>query len=795
MLKNYLRSTFRNIRKNKGSSFLNIFGLAVGIACAALILLWVEDELRYDSMNLKKDRLYMVMENEVLADNIRTHNSTPGPMAPAMKTELPGIANTARATEDDKPVLFTMGEHSILASGRYVDPSLFSMFTLPFVEGSAINPFPHYYSIVLTEKTAKKFFGAERNVVGKTVRMDNKQDYLVTGVIKDIPENSSLQFEWAAPFAIFFSQNDYIRKWENNSLTTYVELQPAANPAVLGRQLEGYIGKRVTGSNVRLSLFSMNDWHLRWQFDNGKMTGGGRIAYVHLFSIIAWIILVIACINFMNLATARSEKRAREVGVRKVLGAGKRGLILQFIGEALGMSLIAAGCAIALVTLVLPAFNGLVHKELSLGLFNPLHSGSLLLIALVCGLVAGSYPSFYLSSFQPVPVLKGLKIRSGSAAIIRRSLVVLQFSISIVLIIITIIIYQQVGHIRSRDLGFNKDNLLVMDMQGEMGKHFDVIRQDLLNTGSVENVAASDHETLYGGNNSDNLTWEGKDPNRRVVVSGRSVSPGFFSTSGMHIVEGRNFRPGDLMDPNVFKPNVVITQSFAKLLGKGSPIGKIIGLQGDTSTRATVIGVVNDFVYGDMYGKPDPVLFTDFPPEFTTLMYVRIKAKSEPIRTLAQIGAVIKKDNPGYPFEYRFEDDAFNQSFTSEILMGKLSGVFSALAILISCLGLFGLASYMAERRTKEIGIRKVLGATVTGLAALLSKDFLQLVGLSCIVAFPLAGWMMHKWLETYAYRIGIDGWVFVMAGGMALFIALATVSFQAIRTALLNPAKTLRTE
>jgi putative ABC transport system permease protein len=795
MLSNYIKSTLRTIRKNKASSFLNIFGLATGIACAALILLWVEDEVRYDSMNIKKDRLYMVMENEVLADNIRTHNSTPGPMAPVMKTELPGIANTARATEDDKPILFAMGEHSALASGRFVDPSLFSMFTLPFVEGSAINPFPQYYSIVITEKTAKKFFGEEKNVVGKTVRMDNKQDYVVTGVIKDIPENSSLQFEWAAPFEIYFKQNDYIRKWENNSLTTYVELGPAANPAVLDRQLKGYIAKRVTGSNVHLSLFSMNDWHLRWQFDNGKQTGGGRIAYVHLFSIIAWIILVIACINFMNLATARSEKRAREVGVRKVLGAGKRGLIVQFIGEALGMSLIAASCAIGLVALVLPAFNGLVQKELSLQLFNPVHLGALLLITLVCGMVAGSYPSFYLSSFQPVAVLKGLKLKGGSAGIIRKTLVVLQFGISIVLIISTIIIYQQIRHIKSRDLGFNKDNLLVMDMQGNMGKHFDVIRQDLLNTGSIENVAASDHETLYGGNNTDNLTWEGKDPSRRVVVSTRSVSPEFFSTSGMHILDGRNFRPGDLLNPNVPKANVVITVSFAKLMGKGSPIGKIIGMQGDTSLRATVVGVVNDFVYGDMYGKPDPVLFTDFPPEFTTLMYVRMKAKSDPVHALSQIEAVIMKDNPGYPFEYRFEDEAFSRSFTSEILMGKLSSVFSALAILISCLGLFGLASYMAERRTKEIGIRKVLGATVTGLAALLSKDFLQLVGLSCMVAFPLAGWMMHKWLEAYAYRIGIDGWVFVIAGGLALFIALATVSFQAIRTALLNPGKTLRTE
>jgi putative ABC transport system permease protein len=795
MLENYLRSTLRTIRKNKASSFLNIFGLAVGIACAALILLWVEDEIRFDSMNINKDRLYMVMENEVLADNIRTHNSTPGPMAPAMKQELPGIANAARATEDDKPILFSMGDRSVLASGRYVDPSLFSMFTLPFVEGNAAHPFPQYYSIVITQRTAKKVCGDEKKVVGKTVRMDNKQDYVVTGVIKDIPENSSLQFEWAAPFGIYFKGNDYIQKWENNSLTTYVELDPAANPAAVDKLLEKYIEKRVPASNVRLSLFSMNDWHLRWQFDNGKQTGGGRINFVRMFSVIAWIILAIACINFMNLATARSEKRAREVGVRKVLGAEKGSLILQFVGEALGMSLIAALCAVVLVSLVLPAYNGLVQKHLTLNLLDPTHFISLLLITIVCGLVAGSYPSFYLSSFQPVSVLKGLKISNGSASLIRKTSVVLQFGISIVLIVSTIIIYQQIQHIKSRDLGFDKDNLLVMDMQGAMGKHFDQVRQDLINTKAVQDVAASDHGTLFGGNNTDELNWEGKDPNRRIVVSMRSVSPGFFATSGMHFIEGRNFRAADLVGPGVYKAGVVITQSFAKLLGKGSPIGKIIGVNGDTSVRGEVIGVINDFVYGDMYGKPDPVLFSDYPAEFTTLMYVRMKPQTDPGKGLAQIEAVIKKDNPGYHFEYQFVDDQFNRSFTSELLMAKLSRVFSALAILISCLGLFGLASYMAERRTKEIGIRKVLGASVTGLAALLSKDFLQLVGVSCLVAFPLAGWMMHNWLQGYAYRIDIDGWVFVKAGGLAMFIALATISFQAIRTAILNPAKTLRTE
>ncbi len=793
MLSNYFKSTLRSIQKNKASSFLNIFGLAVGIACAALILLWVESELRFDSMNAKKDRLYMVMENEVLADNIRTHGSTPGPMAPVMKSEIPGIGNACRVTEYDKPYLFTVGDHKVLAAGRYVDPSLFSMFTLPFVEGNAEHPFPQDHSIVITQMTAKKFFGTDRNVTGRTVRMDGKQDYVVSGVIKDIPENSSLQFEWAAPFGLFFTQNDYIRKWTNNSLSTYVELEPTSSLASVNGQLKDYIQKRDPASNVHLFLFGMKDWHLRAQFDNGKQVAGGQITYVHLFSIIAWIVLVIACINFMNLATARSERRAREVGVRKVLGAGKKGLILQFIGEALAMSGIAAVCAIAIISLVLPAFNGLVQKSLLLNLGDPVHLTALLLITLLCGLVAGSYPSFYLSSFQPVSVLKGFKGKGGSAPLVRKTLVVLQFGISIVLIISTIIIYQQIRHIKTRELGYNKDNLVAMDVQGNMSKDFEVIRHDLINTGTVKDASLSDHPTIYGGNNTDGFTWEGKRADSRVVISNRYVSPEFFSTSGMHILEGRDIREGDTMAHH--RISVIVTEGLAKMLGKGSAVSKSIWFQGDTANKATVVGVVNDIVYGDMYGKPDPIMFFLGPPQNASILYVRLREGKDPGQALEKMEAVLKKDNPGYPFVYQFVDEQFNRMFTNEMLMSKLSRIFSALAILISCLGLFGLASYMAERRTKEIGIRKVLGASATGLAALLSKDFLLLVVISCLVAFPLAAWMMHNWLQGYAYRIDIDAWVFVMAGGMALFIALATISFQAVRTALLNPAKTLRAE
>ncbi len=807
MFKNYIKTTIRSLWKNKGYSFLNIFGLAIGIACAALIFLWVEDEVNYDKEHLKKERLYVVRNNQNYDAGIFTHSSTPGILAPALKEEVPGIANATRITEDLNSRLFTIGDKSVYAGGKYAETSLFDMFTLPFLAGNAGTAFSQLYSIVITEKTADKFFphdainkGAPKNyqgIIGKTVRVDNQQDYIVTGVLKNLPENSSLQFEWLSPFDIYFENSPWAHKWENSCLTTYVELNTKTNAEQINKALYGYVQKRAPASISHLFLFAMNDWRLYDDFQNGKKSGSGRIQYVRLFSLIAWIILLIACINFMNLSTARSEKRAREVGVRKVLGAGKRGLIFQFIGEALLMAVLAAVAAVFIIIIILPLFNTLVQKNLSAGLNYPLHLLSLLLITLICGLVAGSYPSLYLSSFNPVFVLKGIKLKTGSATFIRKGLVVLQFAISIVLIIGTIIIYQQIQHIKSRKLGFDKDNLIEMTVQGEMQKHFALIKQDLLNTGFVENVALADHETIYGGNNSDDFTWQGKPAGNKILISNRVVSPEYFSTNGIKIIEGRGLQVSDSIAATATNFNglhVVITQSLAKLMGEGSAIGKTLLGESNPADKATVVGVVNDYVYGNMYGKPDPVVFVALPSQYASVMYLKIKP-GKPEKTLAAIAAVMKKDNAAYPFNYRFVDDQFNQMFLSEMLISKLSGVFAALAIIISCLGLFGLAAYTAERRTKEIGVRKVLGASVSGIAALLSKDFLQLVFVSCLIAFPIAWWAMHNWLQNYQYRIDVSWWIFLAAGITAMLIALLTISFQAIKAAVANPVKSLRSE
>jgi len=794
MFKNYFKITFRNLRKNKTYSLLNILGLAIGIACAGIIFLWVENEMNWDRVHQKKDHLYYVRENQKYDTYTATFSSTPGVMAPAMQSEIPGIANTCRSNEGEMQLLFTIDNKPVYASGKYAEPSLFTMFTLPFVQGNAKTAFSQLYSLVITEKTAKKFFGNDKNVIGRTVRVDNKQDYVISGVIKNIPENSSIQFEWVAPFQIYFDQSPWLKSWGNNSLATYVELKPGVNAATVNKLLYNFIQKREPQSIARPFLFRMSDWHLYDQFDNGVQTGGGQIEYVRLFSIIAWIILFIACINFMNLATARSEKRAREVGVRKVLGAGKKRLAFQFIGEAVFMAMIAAVVALMIIVLTLPAFNTLVQKNLTTGFDNPVHIIVLLGITLVCGLVAGSYPSLYLSSFNPVFVLKGLKLKDGSAAFVRKALVVIQFSVSVILIASTIIVYQQIQHVKDRNLGFNKNNLLSTDVVGDVAKNYSVIKQELLTSGIAENVALSDHATIYGGNNTDGLTWDGKAPGAKILISTRYVTPEFMNTTGLKVLEGRNFEETDsaIVKKNI---NVIITQSLAKMMGKESAIGKKIHYEGDTTLIATVIGVINDYVYGYMYGKPDPVLFVCTAPQNTVVMYVRIKQQADPRTAISKIEAIMRRYNPAYPFDYIFVDDQFNKMFLSEALISKLSQVFAALAIIISCLGLFGLAAYTAERRTKEIGIRKVLGASAQGLAGLLSKDFIKLVFISCLVAFPVAWWAMHNWLQNYQYRIQIDWWVFVMAGLVAILISLATISVHAIRAAVANPVKSLRTE
>lgn len=798
MFTNYFKTALRNLWKRKSFSFLNIAGLSVGVTIAALIFLWVEDEMNYNEAIPDLDQVGMVMTNQTYSGETFTFASTPGPLASTMKAELPGVQLTSRCTWGDRS-LFTKGEKSVYGFGFYVDTPFTSIMGMQFIAGDAKRPFSQLHSLVVSEKFAKKMFDAVQ-VTGQTLKMDNDQEYVIAGVFKDFPRNSRyFTMEWLVPFEVFHKRNDWLQYWGNNGVQTYVKLDKGTDVAALNNKLKNFISKRGEGLIAQPLILSGVDWRLRGDFKDGKQSGG-RIRFVKLFSLIAWIIIVLACINFMNLSTARSEQRAREVGVRKVMGSGKGMLIAQFLTEALVLAFLAVFVAVGLIALVLPAFNQMVDKQVALNLFAPMHIGALVAIALICGLVAGSYPAFYLSSFQPVAVLKGLKLPSSwGTGFMRRVLVVAQFSISIGLIICTLIIYQQVMHTRNRDLGFNKNNLLEISQQmistseeTDMGLRFASVKQELLATGVVENAALSNSNGFQIGSNSSDFGWPGKEEGKQILISMDWTTAGFIGTRGMKLIAGRDFYQEGQADSN----NVIINETMARLINKTNPEKVLNQLIDRDGAKLEVIGIVKDFLYNNIYGSAAPtIMFNDSKGEITQTINLRLKAGTDYTAALQKLEAVFKKYNPTYPFEYRFTDQIFDNLFKTENLIGRLAGIFAGLAIFISCLGLFGLAAFTAERRTREIGIRKVLGASVLRLTSLLSGNFLKLVFISSLISTPIAAWLMKGWLDDYEYRIRMQWWMFAIPAIVALLVALLTVSFQAVRAALMNPVKSLRSE
>ena len=595
------------------------------------------------------------------------------------------------------------------------------------------------------------------------------------------------------PFEIYHSQNLWMDSWGNQSIATYVKLKPGINPEAVNPKLSTLIQNHEPKVTEQPMLFSMNHWHLYNEFENGKMSGGGRIVFVRLFSIIALIILLIACINFMNLTTAVNIKRAKEVGVRKVMGVRKWDLVGQFMVEALFMATISSIFALGLLRLVLPYFNLLVEKELTLAILNPGHLTALFSLTLITGLLGGSYPAFYLSSFKPIKVLKGLKTKAENGWV-QKGLVVGQFTVSIILIVGTIIIYQQIQHVKNRPLGLNKDNILMTEVNGTIADKYQVIKEKLTSASLVDQTTLASTHILNGGNNTNGLTWPGKNPANKVLVSTRYVTPDFMNTLDLEIRQGRDFTDSDVVDGNI--NNVIITETFEKLIGDGSAIGTVLRYSDDPDRfEYRVVGTVADYVYGNMYENADPVMFIPTEPEHTTVLYAKLNNNIPIYEATQKIAQVFKSENSAFPFEYQFLDDQFNQKFISEMLIGKLSRVFAFLAIFISCLGLFGLALNITERRVKEIGVRKVLGASVQRIMLLITSGFIKLVLLSCLIALPVGWYLMKTWLTNFSYRIEISWGVFGLAALLVVIIAIATVSTLSIRAALTNPIKSLRTE
>ena len=794
MLKNYILTTLRSLRNKPTYSLLNVAGLALGIACATLIFLWVEDELSFDNTVADRGNIYWTRMNMPYNGSISSFDGVPGPLAPEAIKTIPGIRYAVRMNDERR--LFVTDDKTIYENGTYADSSYLELLKVPFIKGNSKSALSRPHSIVLSEPMAQRFFG-NADPMGKTLRMNNSTNYTVTGIVPEFPKNQSLHFDWLTTFDDYLEDQVWLKDWGNFGRPAIFELEPGADPNVVAKRLTALIRpKDPEYAKVEMILWPMKDWHLYNNFTNGK-EDGGSIKFVKLFSLIASIILLIACINFMNLATARAGQRAREVGVRKTLGALRQSLISRFISESLMLSFLSVILAVLLVYLALPAFSGLVGKDLSFHPFTPAHLFGLSAIGAGCGLLSGSYPAFYLSSFSPVTVLKGLKIRAkGGAGFVRKTLVTTQFIVSVALIICTMIIYQQVQHIKDRDLGYDKQNLLFLDVQGKMGEHYDAIRDHLMATGVLDHVALSFSPPLsmWSGTDNQHVRWEGDDLASKHFINQELISPGYVQTMGLKIKDGRDFYSDARVDSN----SLLINESLATLMGKAGKPGTLVTMMdGDKLLSYTIVGVVRNFVFNDMYGTPGPAFFFCTPRymRYNHSLDMRLKPGVTASAAIAKITAVVKADNPGYPIEVKFADDQYNQRFTEETRIGQLAGLFAILAISISCLGLFGLAAYTAEQRTKELGIRKVLGASVPGLAGLLSREFLVLVVLSCLVAFPLAWWMMNNWLADYAYRTPIHWWVFAAAGIGALVIALLTVSFQALRAALANPVKTLRSE
>lgn len=787
MLKNFITLTFRNLWKTKGYSFLNIFGLAVGIAAASLIFLWVEDEVNYNDFP-NKDALYIVNSKQFFDGNVAVFSATQGPLAPAIESEIPGIQSAVRLDWGTK-ALFSVDEKRLYQQGRYVDPGFLNMFSVQFLSGDSNSALNDLNNIVLSETAAQKLFGSV-DVIGKIILFDNDQSYKVSGVVKDFPKNSSFVFDWLVPFENFEKKNEWLKTWNNNGIITLVQTEPHADIATINSQIKDFVQKKVnsdfyTSENF---IYPMTRLKMYNNFDKSGNEQEGRIKYVRLFSFIAWVVLLIACINFMNLSTARSEKRAKEVSMRKVMGAGRGSLIRSFLGESFVYAILATFVAVVLVWIFLKPFNTMVDKDLMMQLFSPLHLGFLLTIIFICGLVSGSYPAFYLSSFNPLSALKGVKRKGGSAGMIRRGLVILQFTAAIVLMISTVLIYQQIQHAKNRDIGFEKSQVITTSLKGDMYKHLEVIKSQLLATGVVDKVGLANSNVLNIGSNASGFDWEGKDPNASVLISMLTADADFIPSLGMELVDGRNF----YTDLTKEKLSLIINETLAKLIQEdGLVAGKTIERNGQ---QYTITGVVKDFIFNDVYTAVEPLVIFPFEQNFGVL-YLKTKASADLPQTLATIEQVIKSQNPEYPFEYKFLDETFNDLFYSELLIQRLSQVFAILCIIISCLGLFGLAAYSAEIRAKEISIRKVLGASVKELVMMLNKEFLALVALSALIAFPISWWIMNSWIENFEYHIKIPWTLFVAIGLLAMFIALLTISSQALKAALTDPAKMLRDE
>lgn len=788
MIKNYFKIAWRNVLKYKGFSLINTGGLALGMASCLLLMLYVSYHLTFDQQFKDVDRVYIVQNNQPGEGKIYTFSSTPRLAATFIKTEIPEVAEAVRVVDYGGMGLLTYNNQHLKKAGMFADDGLFNVLSYPFIKGNPQTALKSPDAIVITESLAKALF-KNTDPINKIITRNNQKPLTVTGVIADPPANSTYRFEYVMPWAQFEAANAWVKTsgWGSNFHRTLVKLKSPSDLSKANRILGGLIARQDPGNKNQLFLYPFSKLHLYGRFQDGK-PNGGMIDQLQLFIGLACCLLLIACVNFMNLSTARSEERAKEVGIRKAIGSGRSLLIGQFMTESLILSMLSTVIAVILVTLTLHYFNTLLGIQLMLPFKNPVAWLTLVGIGILTGVIAGSYPAFYLSSFEPIKVLKGLFKGGGSALSLRKILVVVQFSFAVFLITATICIYYQIKYVQDKPIGFNKNNLVELPVEGTLSTQSAALINELKQAGAITNGTTLSQSITQSGSNTWGVTWPGKSDNQQILFDVLHGGNDFTKTTGLTLLEGREFSSNNALD--TARKTVMINETAAKIMHLKNTIGATIkwGEQ-----PATIIGVYKDFVWGSPYQKIDPMISMYNSPG--DVISLRLNPTKSITANIEVINKTLKSINPAFPPHVNFVDSDFEAKFQNEKLLGTLANLFGCLAIIISCLGLFGLAAYAAEQRVKEIGVRKVLGASVLGLTTLLSKDFLKLVLIAIVLAIPVSVYSLTQWLQKFEYRISISWWMLLMAGLATVVIAIATVSYQALRASLANPVKSLRSE
>ena len=799
MFRNYLKIAWRNLVRNKAFSVINILGLALGMACSLLIMFWVQDERNVDAFHVNGKQLFQIYERFSFDGKVEAGYPTQALLAEELKRVIPEIKNasslawnTTNTFEAPDRTGQSNGDVKIdKMVGSFAGEDFFTMFSYPLLQGSAQSALNTLNGIAISRKMAEHFFGSPEEAIGKAIRYEDYDDLQVTAVFENLPSNSSQQFDFLRSWAAYKKENsDWIDNWGNTDAPTFIQLQENANSQIVEAKIKDFVyrykEKSQGGLKIELALQPYTEKYLHSTFKNGQIEGG-RIEYVRLFTMVAIFILLIACINFMNLATARSAKRAKEVGIRKVVGAARFTLMGQFIGEAMLLTFFSFIVAIVLTTTFLPAFNSLTGKQLSLPASETIFWIRVIVLLVVVGFVAGSYPALFLSSLKPIKVLKGSLKFNWGATFFRKGLVVFQFALSIIMIVGMLVIYRQLDYVQTKNIGYDRESLLYIPLEGELGKKYSTFKEEAGRLPGIKEISKIRQSPTKIGNHTGDIKWVGKDPNLVASFVNTTVGYDFAKTMNLKFAEGRDFSK----DYGTDSASFILNETAIKKIGYKDPIGKPIWWG---NHEGKIVGVLKDFHFASMHETIEPLIIRlDENRQWGTMLVRTEKGKTK--EALAGLEKTSKMLNPKFPFTYGFSDLEFAKLYKSEQLVSKLSNYFAFLAIFISCLGLFGLATFAAGQRIKEIGVRKVLGASGSNILALLSGSFMKPVVIAILIACPIAWFVVNKWLENFAYKITIEWWVFAIAGLMTVGIALITVGYQTIKASLMNPVKSLRNE